>query len=169
MPAITVRAARRADLAWCRRMDAKTPPRRLAHSVALGDVLIASAGRRRVAYLRLEWIWARFPFVAWIVVDEGRRGDGVGTALLAGLERRLARRGHGVLWSSVQSNAPRALAWHRARGFRVSGKLRRINDDGSDEVFLAKPLGAQGSFAGSSSDSFSSANSASSAHSALQK
>jgi ribosomal protein S18 acetylase RimI-like enzyme len=142
MRTVRVRLAMHADLPWCRRVDPRTPVCVLRRSVREDEVLVAEVRGLRVGYLRLEWLWARKPFLAWIYVTSGYRRRGVGEALLTALEEQLIARGFTLLVSSAQDDAPGAIAWHRSVGFRRCGTLRGINRDGSDEVFFRKPIGA---------------------------
>jgi len=137
---VRVRWGRAADLAGCRAFDRKTPARILARCLAERDVVIAELAGERVGYLRLERLWARLPYIALVMVAPEHRGRGVGAALLAFVESRLAAKGHDLLLSSSQTNEPRPQAWHRRMGFEECGRLRSVNRDGSGEVFFAKRL-----------------------------
>jgi ribosomal protein S18 acetylase RimI-like enzyme len=140
MHTVHVRHAMHADLPWCRRVDPRTPISVLRRSVREDEVLVAEVRGHRVGYLRIEWLWSRLPFVAWVYVANGYRGRGVGRALIATLEEQLGAAGNTVLHSSAQENAPQSLSWHRRMGFSRCGRIEGINADGSDEVFFKKPL-----------------------------
>ena len=122
-------------------MDPHTAADTLRRTLAEKDVVIAEQDGRRVGYLRLERLWSRLPFIALITVDAVCRRRGVGRAMLAFLEDRLARDGHAVIYSSSQSNEPEPQRWHRHMGFSGCGRIRGINPDGSDEVFFRKAVG----------------------------
>ena len=140
MRSIRVRTAAHEDLPWCRKVDAMTPIRSLKRSVREDEALIAELRGLRIGYLRIEWLWSRYPYVAWIYVARRYRRRGVGGALLRFLEAQLAGKGFRVLHSSSQENAPEALKWHRKMGFVRCGRIVGINSDGSDEVFFRKAL-----------------------------
>lgn len=108
--------------------------------IAEGDVLVAEVGDAPVGFLRLEWIWSKLPFIALIRVLPAQRRLGVGSALLEHLEAQLCAQGHAVLYSSSETNAAEAQAWHRHKGFEKCGFIASINSGGIGEVFFRKSL-----------------------------
>ena len=108
-------------------------------------------------------VWQLHP----IVVDEARRRQGVGRALVVDLEAILSARGGLTLWagsddlggetslggidlypalpgafSEVRSWGRHPLPFYRRLGFQVIGVMPDANGPGRPDIFLAKRLGA---------------------------
>ncbi len=80
------------------------------------------------------------PYIGLVKVNQEKRGQGVGRAMLRFLEEFLRENEFRVLMSSSQVNEPRAQEWHRKMGFQESGIVVGINKGGIGEVFFTKPL-----------------------------
>lgn len=92
-----------------------------------------------LGYLRLEFLWSKYPYIGLIIVNEDCREQGVGKALLNFLEDYLKVNGLTVLYSYSQVNEEGPQKWHRHRGFKECGIINEIND-GIGEVFFRKEL-----------------------------
>jgi GNAT superfamily N-acetyltransferase len=138
-PAITVRRASASDLRFVSQ-DGYLPERIVRRKVEDGDVFVAELGDECVGYLRLEYLWAKLPYIELIRVLESRRRAGVGQTLLAFVETVMSEKGHTVLYSSSQADEPEPQAWHRRMGFEECGILAGINEGGIGEVFFRKRL-----------------------------
>lgn len=120
--------------------DAKIPAVRLERMIADSQVFLATLKGEPVGFARLEYLWAKFPFLASIFVSEQHRGRGVGGALLAAIEREQREAEQPFLYSSSQADESAAQAWHRRSGFAECGFIAGINRDGIGEVFFRKPI-----------------------------
>ena len=78
------------------------------------------------------------PYVASIAVEEGRRGRGLGTALMAAAEQRFA--GARNLFLCVSSFNPRARELYERLGYTVCGELQDYVIDGASECLMRKRL-----------------------------
>ena len=135
--AITVRRTTPSDRHFVSQ-DGYLPERIVRRKMEDGDVFVAEYGGERVGYLRLEYLWAKLPYIELIRVLEPHRRSGVGRALLAFAEADVAARGHAVLYSSSQVDEPEPQAWHRRMGFAECGLLAGVNEGGVGEVFFRK-------------------------------
>lgn len=75
-----------------------------------------------------------------IGVDPAARRQGLGRALLAALEARLAAGGARVCWLEVRLDNAAAQALYRERGYAVVGQRPRYYPDGQDAVIMAREL-----------------------------
>lgn len=139
-PTIIVRCAATSDLEFVSQ-DGYLPERIVRRKIEDGAVFVAERGGECVGYLRLEYLWAKLPYIELIRVLEPHRRMGVGRALLAAVEADAAAGGHAVLYSSSQADEPEPQAWHRRMGFEECGILAGINEGGVGEVFFRKALG----------------------------
>lgn len=120
--------------------DGYVPRAVVGEKIRSQEVVVAERDARPVGYARIEKFWSTIPYLVLIRVMPAVRGQGIGRAMIAFLERQLSERGHRVLLSSSQSNEPEPQEWHRRVGFRECGIIRGINADGSDEIFFQKEL-----------------------------
>ncbi|XID94835.1 GNAT family N-acetyltransferase [Paenibacillaceae bacterium WGS1546] len=93
-----------------------------------------------IGYLRLEYLWSKYPYIGLIVVQPDYRGRGIGANLLAFAQDHLKRKGLRDLYSSSQANESRPQEWHRKMGFRECGILNDINEGKVGEVFFVKSI-----------------------------
>lgn len=105
-----------------------------------GQLFGAFSDKKLIAFLRLDPIWDRIPYIGLIWVQLDFRKKGVGKGLLRFVENTLTRKGYDYLISSSQSNEPKPQHWHKKMGFTEIGTLYKLNDDGSREIFYRKPI-----------------------------
>jgi ribosomal protein S18 acetylase RimI-like enzyme len=86
------------------------------------DELLVAAANGIVGYIMWTKIW-RVPWIEFVRVLIDHRRQGVGRALVAGLEDRLRAAGGWMLVSSSSGNDKDAIAWHRAIGFADGGRI----------------------------------------------
>ena len=86
------------------------------------DELLVADDDGIVGYLMWTRIW-RMPWIEFVRVLNDRRRQGVGRALVSGLEDRLRAAGGWMLVSSSSGNDTDAIAWHRAIGFGDGGRI----------------------------------------------
>lgn len=104
------------------------------------EVFVAERNDRLVGYLRLEYLWARVPYIELIRVLPEDQRQGVGKALLSYAEEFLREQGHTALYSSSQIDEAEPQAWHRRGGFEECGMIAGVNEGGIGEVFFRKKL-----------------------------
>ena len=86
------------------------------------DELLVADHDGIVGYIMWTRIW-RMPWIEFVRVLIEKRRQGVGRALVAGLEDRLRAAGGWMLVSSSSGNDKDAIAWHRAIGFADGGRI----------------------------------------------
>lgn len=138
---VNVRFAGPKDLDFCIESDYKhVSDAVIKRKMEEKAVILAEANGKPIGYLRIEYLWLKIPYISLIVVIEGYRRKGVGSAMIKFLEEYLIRNGHKVLYSSSQVNEPEPQAWHRKVGFEECGFVAEINEGGIGEVFFRKSL-----------------------------
>ena len=78
----------------------------------------------------------------WIVVDDTRRGLGLGSRLLDRVEDRVAAMGGGRLYAETSSQPAYAAtrAFYAKRGFRIEARMKDFYASGDDKVVYGKPV-----------------------------
>ena len=137
---ISVRRARPADLAYVHR-DPAISAKVMRRMIREGDVFVATVGRQRAGFARVEFLWGKTPLLTSLWVEPAFRRQGVASALLGAVEQELARRGHDELFSSTMPDNPAGKAWHRALGFERCGFIAEVNPGGVGEIFYKRRLG----------------------------
>ncbi|WP_158602158.1 GNAT family N-acetyltransferase [Cohnella endophytica] len=103
------------------------------------EIIIARKDERIVGFIRLEYLWSKYPYIGLIRVERDRQRQGVGKQLLAFAENHLASRGLNRLYSSSQVDEAEPQQWHRHVGFKECGIINGIND-GIGEILFVKEL-----------------------------
>lgn len=134
---ITTRIASDADLPFLREVDLRVSHRFLADLVSVGRVMAADINAASVGFLRWGMFWDEVPFMNLLWVVPERRGQGVGTALIAAWEQSQVAAGHTMVLTSTVS-AERAQHLYRRLGYVDSGAL--LLPDEPAELILRKPL-----------------------------
>lgn len=138
---VHVRFAELRDLDFCIKSDFKhIRPAAIKRKIEEKEIIISEVKGKPIGYLRIEYLWLRIPYLGLIVINEGHRRRGVGTAMIKFLESYLIRNEHKVLYSSSQVNEPGPQMWHRRIGFEECGYIAGVNDGGVGEVFFRKIL-----------------------------
>jgi ribosomal protein S18 acetylase RimI-like enzyme len=104
------------------------------------EIFIAELEEGIIGYLRLEYLWTKFPYIGLISVNEDYRRQGIGSALLTFLEDYLYTTGHVTLFSSSQVNEVEPQIWHRRMGFEECGIINGINERNIGELFFKKTI-----------------------------
>ena len=136
---LTTRFAVASDLDFVRQ-DQDILPEIVLRKIEWREVIVAEFNGSLAGYLRLEYLWAKLPYIALIHVLPEYRGRGVGRALLTFVEEFLRAEGHTTLYSSSQADEAEPQAWHRHTGFKECGMIAGINEGGIGEVFFRKEL-----------------------------
>ena len=135
MKIFNVRNAAESDWAACQLFDAEIERDRLIGKIKASEIIVVENKGERIGYLRFEYLWSKFPFIALISVRQGFRNQGVGRALLSHLIELDRNEGKTFILSSSQSNESSPQSWHKHLGFLEIGSLNGINEDGSAEIF----------------------------------
>jgi ribosomal-protein-alanine N-acetyltransferase len=75
-----------------------------------------------------------------LAVDEQRRGQGIGRALLADVRERMRLQGAHALRLDVRWDDPAARRFYARAGFQPEGLRSGVYSDGSDALEMMKPL-----------------------------
>jgi L-amino acid N-acyltransferase YncA len=104
------------------------------------EIVLATEDGVMVGYLRLEFLWSKYPYLGLIIVNSSHRKQGIGKAMLSCLEDHLRKQGIAALYSSSQVNEPEPQQWHRYVGFKECGVINGINPGGVGELFFVKSI-----------------------------
>ena len=138
---IKVRFAESNDFDFCIKMDYKHVKKALINRhIEDKLIILAELDGKPVGYLRIDYLWLIIPYIGLIVVVDGYKKQGIGTAMIQFLGDYLIKNGQKVLYSSSQVNEPEPQAWHRKVGFKECGYIAGINEEDIGEVFFRKVL-----------------------------
>lgn len=137
---VNIRFGTGANKAWLQSIDRHIDPEYIDFKLNHREILIAEHNDQAAGYLRLEYLWTKVPYIGLILVKEEYRGQGIGTALIQYLQTHLKQRGLTKLYSSSQVNEEEPQRWHRTKGFKETGIINGINEEGIGEVFFVKEL-----------------------------
>jgi N-acetylglutamate synthase-like GNAT family acetyltransferase len=104
------------------------------------EIVMAEEDHDLVGYLRLEYLWSKYPYIGLIIVRPECRGKGIGRSLLEFLEEHIRSQGIKVLYSSSQVNEAEPQKWHKYMGFKECGIINGINSGDIGEVFYMKNI-----------------------------
>ncbi|TDF95162.1 GNAT family N-acetyltransferase [Paenibacillus piri] len=104
------------------------------------EIIVAEEEGEIVGYLRLEYLWSKYPYIGLIIVRPELREIGIGKSMLHFLEEHLRKQGIHTLYSSSQINEAEPQKWHRHLGFKECGIINGINPGEIGEVFFVKSL-----------------------------
>ena len=120
--------------------DRSTKKGHLMWKLQNNEIVLAEADGVLLGYVRVEYLWSKYPYIGLIIVRKDRQKQGVGRRMLAFLETDLKHQGIDKLYSSSQVNEPEPQAWHRYMGFEECGVINGINEVHIGEVFFCKKL-----------------------------
>jgi GNAT superfamily N-acetyltransferase len=105
--------------------------------ISIGASFIAECNGAAVGYASLNFLYAaRKPMLSWWYVEEAYRKSGIGTKLLAEVERYLCSLGFKTLLiSACRANE---VARHRAAGLKELGMIHLGENE--NEYFFAKEI-----------------------------
>ncbi|GBG08237.1 putative GNAT family N-acetyltransferase [Paenibacillus agaridevorans] len=104
------------------------------------EIILAKDDEDLIGYLRLEYLWSKYPYIGLIMVHPDYRGKGLGKRLLKYVEEHLKSKGLKTIYSSSQVNEADPQEWHRKMGFKECGIINGINEGKIGEVFFVKEL-----------------------------
>jgi len=144
MKNLSVRYATLEDMDACQAFNQQMDcPDNLPDKIKRQEIIIAVLPAGIAGYMRMEMLWNALPFMSWLCIQEKRRGQGIGTALLRFIEQELRiprYRNPTWLLSSSEATNLRSIEWHKKRGFIPCGYWEGTNTDGSNEMFFKKSL-----------------------------
>jgi N-acetylglutamate synthase-like GNAT family acetyltransferase len=104
------------------------------------EIILAKDDEDLIGYLRLEYLWSKYPYIGLIMVHPDYRGKGLGKRLLKYVEEHLKSKGIKTIYSSSQVNEADPQEWHRKMGFKECGIINGINEGKIGEIFFVKEL-----------------------------
>ena len=132
-----IRVAGQGELPFLSSRDRHIERGELETLLALGRVMVAQEDGETVGWLRWNLFWDNTPFLNLLFVLEGRRGCGVGTALLARWEDQMKGAGHPLVLTSTLSSEG-AQHFYRRRGYTDAGALLLPGE--ALEIFFVKAI-----------------------------
>ena len=139
-----VRHANDGDAVWLAGHDRHVDVDWMARCIGHREYLVCERDDVRVGFLRYSRFWGVIPYMDMVLVLEGHRCAGAGTALFSRWEALMREGGAKILMTSSTSGEEEPLAWHRRNGFERSGRLTFGRHDPSPEDFLVKDLQDRG-------------------------
>ncbi len=134
-----VRFALPSDLEFLRQ-DGDLSSEIIQRKIDWREILIAERGGDLVGYVRVEYLWAKVPYLSLIHVFPKYRRQGIGETMLRFMENLYRGQNHETLYCSLQADESSPLAWLRRMGFEECGIIAGINPGGIGEVFFRKRL-----------------------------
>ncbi|WP_276357675.1 GNAT family N-acetyltransferase [Cohnella caldifontis] len=120
--------------------DQHVPNHILTWKLQNQEIVLATDDEDVVGYLRLEFLWSKYPYIGLIKVHPDYRGQGLGKRLLQFVEEHLKKKGVKAIYSSSQVNENNPQEWHRKSGFKECGIINGINEGNIGELFFVKEL-----------------------------
>ncbi len=124
------------------------PADRLAAFLATPDggasryAVMSDSGEAGVVSVRYPWL--KGPYLELLALLPAAQDRGIGSAILAWLERKAIEHEARNVWVCASSFNARALRFYERHGFRRAASLPGLVADGYDEILLRKfPLGAR--------------------------
>ena len=139
-PALQITTPTLEHLPWLAAHDPDVPETRVRRCITNEEYLIALEDGEPVGLLRFSWFWGRLPYMEMIYVAPKMRRQGVGSALNAAWEEKMAAEGATTLMTSCLSDEPEPRAWHGRNGYFESGRLIFGKIQAGPEVFFLKEL-----------------------------
>ena len=138
---IDVRPVLAADRDFWFSLDRHLPEAAFGEKVRDGRGCVLLEDGEPAALMRWNLFWDLIPFCTLLYVAEGRRGRGLGRALMARWEADMKAQGHGMVLTSTQVDET-AQHFYRRLGYRDCGGLI-LDIPGYEqpmELFMAKKL-----------------------------
>ena len=118
----TIRFATPDDWPFWHRLDTRIPLELFLRKAEAGECYIAELSGAPAGLLRWNRFWDEVPFCTLLYIEEKRRGQGLGRALVARWEADMRALGHGMAMTSTQSDEDARYFW-RALGYRNTGSF----------------------------------------------
>ena len=117
-----IRFATPSDWPFWHSLDKRISRALFLRKAEAGECYIAEADGAPAALLRWNRFWDEVPFCTLLYIEEKRRGQGLGRALVARWEADMRALGHGMAMTSTQSDEDARYFW-RALGYRNTGSF----------------------------------------------
>ena len=110
------------DWPFWNRLDGRIDQALFLRKLAAGECYIAEAECGPAGLLRWNRFWDEVPFCTLLYLEEKRRGQGLGRALVARWEADMRALGHGMAMTSTQSDEDAQYFWRRL-GYQGAGSF----------------------------------------------
>jgi ribosomal protein S18 acetylase RimI-like enzyme len=148
-PSLTIERAEEDDFDWCARLMAGSEPWitlrrgleecRVALRRAGSELFVARERDRPAGFILIHpYGCVGSPYIQSVAVAEGGRGRGIGSQLIAFVEREMAARR--FIFLCVSSFNRRAQELYRRLGYQRVGELPDYIVEGHSELLLCKKL-----------------------------
>ena len=117
-----VRFATPSDWPFWHGLDRRISGALFLRKAEAGECYVAELNGAPEGLLRWNRFWDEVPFCTLLYIDEKRRGQGLGRALVARWEADMRALGHGMAMTSTQSDEDAQHFW-RALGYRDTGSF----------------------------------------------
>ena len=118
----TIRFATPDDRLFWHSLDRRISRELFLRKAEAGECYIAELNGAPAGLLRWNRFWDEVPFCTLLYIEEKRRGQGLGRALVARWEADMRALGHGMAMTSTQSDEDAQYFW-RALGYRDAGSF----------------------------------------------
>ena len=117
-----IRSATPVDWPFWHSLDGRISRELFLCKAEAGECYIVEWNGAPGGLLRWNRFWDEVPFCTLLYIDEKRRGQGLGRALVARWEADMRALGHGMAMTSTQSDEDARYFW-RALGYRNTGSF----------------------------------------------
>ena len=118
----TVRLATPGDWPFWHSLDTRIPRALFLRKAEAGECYVAESNGAPAGLLRWNRFWDEVPFCTLLYIEDKRRGQGLGRALVERWEADMRALGHGMAMTSTQSDEDAQVFW-RALGYRDAGSF----------------------------------------------
>ena len=115
-----VRIAVLGDLNPIAHADWLLKPNRLREKIERREIIVCDDDGQITGLLRYSWFWEIIPFIDFLWVEEGFRGERRASRMIARLEEETEGRNHWMIMTSTQSNEA-GQGFFRKAGFADAG------------------------------------------------
>ena len=117
-----IRFATPGDWPFWHSLDTRIPRELFLRKAEAGECYIVEWNGALAGLLRWNRFWDEVPFCTLLYIEEKRRGQGLGRALVARWEAYMRALGHGMAMTSTQSDEDAQYFW-RALGYKDAGSF----------------------------------------------
>ena len=117
-----IRFATPGDWPFWHSLDTRIPRELFLRKAEAGECYVAELNGTPAGLLRWNRFWDEVPFCTLLYIEQKRRGQGLGRALVERWEADMRALGHGMAMTSTQSDEDAQVFW-RALGYRDAGSF----------------------------------------------